>query len=472
MKPRRAGLARLLAGGALLLAVAAGATVHLVTGSTLALAAVLGWGLVAAAAALVFGRRLAGRLALLRTRLLEGPPAHAGAAADRASIKSAVRRQSREVALLADAVQRAEARALAREAELLRGSLELAAVLDAVTEGILQLDAGGRMVRANPSARALLGMGGGGIGQPITMHVKSAELRRLLGGAASEARSAEVAVGERRLLVSSRPLPGEGGAVVAFVDLTEVRRLEAVRRDFVANVSHELKTPLTSIRGYAETLLSDAALLPETQHQFLEVIHRNADRLHRIVEDLLDLSRLESGGWRPEAHELNAAELVRDVWSGFNERAAARRVAFVPPAAAVDVLADPGGLRQVLSNLLDNALRYSRDGGRIEVVIAPPQASVRGTHPLVTIEVRDDGAGIPTDALPRIFERFYRVDPSRSRADGGTGLGLAIVKHLVERMGGDVAAGSELGKGTTIRIRLPAAVLDDVPAAVPAALPM
>jgi two-component system, OmpR family, phosphate regulon sensor histidine kinase PhoR len=234
-----------------------------------------------------------------------------------------------------------------------------------------------------------------------------------------------------------------------------------VRRDFVANVSHELKTPLTSIRGYVETLMTDE-LPADVQRQFLEVVHKNAERLHRIVDDLLDLSRLESGGWRPELQDFNPREIAEDVWAGFRERAHRKNIHFAIVSHGQQVLADPDGLRQVLSNLFDNALRYTPDNGRISVHIAAPesdQAVPREEEPgLVTIEVRDTGTGIPHDALPRVFERFYRVDPARSRAEGGTGLGLSIVKHLVDRMGGDVSAASELGRGTTIRIRIPASV--------------
>jgi signal transduction histidine kinase len=275
-----------------------------------------------------------------------------------------------------------------------------------------------------------------------------------------------------------------------------VRRLESVRRDFVANVSHELKTPLTSIRGYVETLLADPDLPAELQRPFLEVVQKNAERLHHIVDDLLDLSRLESGGWRPELHDVNAIDVLQDVWSSCAERAGQKHITFVLPDSGFVVRADPGGLRQIFTNLLDNAVRYTPDGGRIEVrasstalngngrtphaptVVQPrdvpvarqrnaPVAEQRGApaerldapaaaSSYIVFEVRDTGAGMPSDAIPRIFERFYRVDPARSRADGGTGLGLSIVKHLVESMGGDVAAESELGKGTTIRFRLPA----------------
>jgi two-component system, OmpR family, phosphate regulon sensor histidine kinase PhoR len=372
-----------------------------------------------------------------------------------------------EAGALSSALARLAVRAAARESELQRGGAEIATLLDAISDGILQLDAEGRIVRANPAARALLRLLPASVGEPVALHVRHAELRRILErAAAGDAMEAvEVALEERRLFVSARQLPahdtGAAGAVVAFTDLTELRRLESVRREFVANVSHELKTPLTSIRGYVETLLTDD-LPPEMQRQFLDVVHKNADRLHHIVDDLLDLSRLESGGWRPELHDVNALDIVEDVWSSCAERAARRDVTFGAPNESLRVRADPGGLRQVLSNLLDNALRYTPDRGRVEVRTYRESAHANGNgtkeaSSFVVFEVRDTGSGIPSEALPRIFERFYRVDPARSRAEGGTGLGLSIVKHLVESMGGSVGAESELGRGTIIRFRLPAA---------------
>jgi two-component system, OmpR family, phosphate regulon sensor histidine kinase PhoR len=369
-----------------------------------------------------------------------------------------------ELAELASAIERLAAHVNAREARSAREASEVSVLLDTISEGILQLDRAGVIVRANPAAQTLLGLRSATPGQPVTSLIRHAELRRLLERAVAGETipAAEIALEEQRLIVSARPLDS-AGTVIAFMDLTQVRRLESVRRDFVANVSHELKTPLTSIRGYIETLLTDDSLPAEMQHQFLEVVQKNADRLHHIVDDLLDLSRLESGGWRPELHEVNALDVIQDVWSGCSERAERRGIRFVPPQQPLTVIADPGGLRQILTNLLDNAIRYSPDGGRIDVIAhaSPRNGNGRSrdhdNDDFVTFEVRDSGAGIPSDALARIFERFYRVDPARSRAEGGTGLGLSIVKHLVESMGGDVRAESELGKGTTIRFRLPAA---------------
>lgn len=427
------------------------------------IAALLSLGVILIGVAIVAGRAYAHSLNLLRQAVLARARGN-----DAATPRFAVG----ELSDLVSAVERLSAHVSTREAGIAREGAEVAVLLDAISEGILQIDSGGRVMRANPAARALLGLPHRAIGQPIATHIRHAELRRILerAVAGSAIPAAEIALDERRVIVSARPLTASGdprgGTVVAFVDLTEVRRLEGVRRDFVANVSHELKTPLTSIRGYVETLLADPDLPAELQRPFLEVVHKNAERLHHIVDDLLDLSRLESGGWRPELHDVNAIDVIQDVWSSCSERAERKRITFAAPAGGVVVRADPGGLRQVFSNLLDNAVRYTPDGGRIEVRATPaaPNGNGRTAHDAggaavkyIVFEVRDTGLGMPSDALPRIFERFYRVNPARSRADGGTGLGLSIVKHLVESMGGDVAAESELGKGTTIRFRLPAA---------------
>jgi len=291
--------------------------------------------------------------------------------------------------------------------------------------------------------------------------MRNLELREVVVNAAdgNPVPPTEIEIEGRQLLVSPHPLPRtqgrNTGAVVTVVDLTELRRLESVRRDFVANVSHELKTPLTSIRGYAETLLSED-MPREMQTQFLEVIHNNATRIHRIVDDLLDLSRLQSGGWQPDLHDVDPELLARDVWAGCS-RPVGKNIRFDVTGEPTLVRADPAGLRQVFSNLFDNAIRYTPDGGQVTTSIKPSREARAGKRGWVDIEVRDNGAGIPHDSLPRVFERFYRVDPARSRAEGGTGLGLSIVKHMIERMSGDVVAESEFGKGTAIKIRLPAA---------------
>ncbi|HUF05755.1 MAG TPA: ATP-binding protein [Candidatus Binatia bacterium] len=409
---------------------------------------------VGAAAALVFGMLLAyalgsfltDQLAALRLGTLERLRG-----TQRTPVRSAVRDMDALATSIDLLARELQDRAAGLEAERAR----LDTLLRAVNEGILHLDRNGRVVRANPAACALLGLPPDSIGAPAASVVRDAELRSLLrrAVAGNAIDTSEIALDGRRLLISATTLE-DGGAVLAIADLTALRRLEGVRRDFVANVSHELKTPLTSIRGYAETLLSDDHLDPESRRRFLEVIAKNATRLQHIVDDLLDLSRIESGGWRPNLHDVAAAPAVHDAWTGCSETATARAIAFDQVGDA-RVRADPDALRQILANLFDNAIRHTPEGGRITVAITRHSAADR--PPFVEFVVTDTGTGIPGDALPRIFERFYRVDPARSRAGGGTGLGLAIVRHMVETMGGDVTVESALGKGTTMRFRLPAA---------------
>lgn len=329
---------------------------------------------------------------------------------------------------------------------------ESAALVAAMIEGVLAADRRGRILTANPAARRLLGYGPDAP-LPDLQELFRARSAREIVRVVSEGGSvegAEVGIDGRTLLVSARPLP-TGGAILVLHDQTEVRRLEAVRRDFVANVSHELKTPLTSISGYAETLLADGAD-EATSRRFLGTIMDNARRMQRLVDDLLDLSRIESGRWQPALATIDLEDMAADAWSDFTSRAAEGGVAFkvrIDPDAAT-VTADPEGVRLVLRNLFDNALRYTPRGGTITL---RSRRDDGGT----ALQVVDTGSGIPREHLPRIFERFYRADPSRSRAEGGTGLGLAIVRHTVEAHGGRVWAESHLGEGTTISCWFPAA---------------
>lgn len=362
---------------------------------------------------------------------------------------------------IAHVLNEIEARVRTAEGEQRR----LLSLFETITEGIVEIGPGARLLRVNAAARILLRLPSSAEGQTAAALFRNVELRELVELAArgEPGVPAEIVIDNQQLLITPRVLPandreGSAGAVITVVDLSQIRRLETVRRDFVANVSHELKTPLTSIRGYTETLLSDE-MPRDLQRQFLEVIYKNATRIHRIVDDLLDLSRLQSGGWQPDMQSVDVGELAQDVWSSYEESADKKQIAFTVSGDLAVVRADPDGLRQVLSNLFDNAIRYTPEGGsvrvRLHAVANPGRAGG-----IFEIEVKDDGFGIPSDALPRIFERFFRVDPARSRAAGGTGLGLAIVKHLVESMSGEVIAESELGKGTTIRVRLGAAEAD------------
>jgi two-component system, OmpR family, phosphate regulon sensor histidine kinase PhoR len=363
---------------------------------------------------------------------------------------------------LKNAALRHEAELMRRTQEQARETADLKRLLNTVSEGLIQLDNAGRILQANPAALRFLGLPPKVRGQSLVSLIRHVELRGIIAEAtAGESVDAvEITMDERRLLISATPIPPEDmhakpSAAIAIADLTQLHRLEGIRRDFVANVSHELKTPLTSIHGYAETLLADVDVPVGTRRPFLEVIHRNAVRLQRIVDDLLDLSRIESGAWQPDLQVLDVGELVRDVWSSCADTAHSRSVSLTVIPTDTFVLADPHGLRQVFSNLFDNALRYTPDGGTIEVFARPSSETGAPGNGMVRIAVRDTGVGIPRDALGRIFERFYRVDPARSRADGGTGLGLSIVKHTMVNMNGDVTAESEPGKGTTVILTLP-----------------
>jgi two-component system, OmpR family, phosphate regulon sensor histidine kinase PhoR len=334
---------------------------------------------------------------------------------------------------------------------------ESAALVSAMVEGVVAADARGRILTANPAARRLLGYGPDATLPELQQLFRARSAREIVRmvGEGTSVEGGEVNIDGRTVLVSARPLPN-GGAVLVLHDQTEVRRLEAVRRDFVANVSHELKTPLTSISGYAETLLAER---PDeaTERRFLETIVANSHRMQRLVDDLLDLSRIESGRWQPALVAIDLEEMATEVWSDFTARAAERGVAFrieVGPGAGT-LLADAEGVRLVLRNLFDNALRYTPAGGSI---------TFRGVadEEGIALQVEDTGTGIPQEHLTRIFERFYRVDPSRSRAEGGTGLGLAIVRHTVEAHGGRVGAESQLGRGTTIACWFPGGDAVDV----------
>ena len=332
----------------------------------------------------------------------------------------------------------------ARFDSLRRKQAETEALVNAMVEGVLSCDANGRVVTANPGARRLLGYSAD---RPlpelqVLFHQKAAReaVDATLRGETVADR--EVALDERTCLFSARPLPG-GGAVLVLHDLTDLRRLETIRRDFVANVSHELKTPLTSISGYAETLLADHGDEP-TLRRFLETILVNARRMQQLVDDQLDLSRIEAGHWRPAPRLVLAEPALRDAWTAVDAPTRAKHQFSVAVAPGAETLyVDPEALRQVLANLYDNARRYTPAGGRITSAAAVDAGGIR-------VSVRDTGSGIGGEHLPRIFERFYRADPSRSRSEGGTGLGLAIVKHLVEAHGGRVWAESALGEGTTI----------------------
>ncbi|HKY36623.1 MAG TPA: ATP-binding protein [Polyangiaceae bacterium] len=348
------------------------------------------------------------------------------------------------------------AKGLSSTLKELRGERDrMAGILEGMQEGVLLLDAKRRIVVLNPALREMLLLPADAVGKPLLEVVRNAELRDLFAAAAAddEPTTQEVEIGSikpRRLLARVARMPGEARQLVAvFVDVTEVRRLESMRRDFVANVSHELRTPVTSIRSAAETLMDGAATDPAAAQAFIAIIDRNAQRLQSLVEDLLDLSRIESRGFRLSFEPIELKPIFSQVIGLFRERAGKKKVSLEERALGEvpKVRADRRALEHVLTNLIDNAVKYCGPGTHVWL-------AVHVSAEAVTINVSDDGPGIDERHLPRIFERFYRVDAGRSREVGGTGLGLSIVKHLVEAMGGSVSVESKLNSGTTFSFTL------------------
>lgn len=352
-----------------------------------------------------------------------------------------------EVGELATAFHRLAEQLEARLRALEADDALLRALTESLNEGTLALDASGQVVRMNERARHLLA-----VREPTPFpadrlprdRVLRSAIDAAIGGTVTE--GVELALHDRTVALTARPL-APGGAVLALFDLTPVRRLENVRRDFVANVSHELKTPLTVVRGFAETL-TDPTLPTEQRVQFARAIAANTRRMQRIVDDLLDLSRIESGGWLPAPAELDLRAFALDALSTVKGVADARGLALeIAVREAPVVFADPTALRQILANLVDNAVRHTAHGS-VTIFARPDDGGV-------LVGVRDTGSGIAPEHVSRVFERFYRADAGRSREEGGTGLGLAIVRHMVEAHGGRVRAHSTVGVGTTITAWFP-----------------
>ena len=316
---------------------------------------------------------------------------------------------------------------------------ELSTVFDRLDDGLAVIDQEGQIQRVNRAFETWVGRSEL-TGQRLASLFRDPENRVAIDSALQgTAASHETDLGNRTVLLSALPL--KSGALVDIRDLTRTRQMEGVRRDFVANVSHELKTPLTSMRGFAEAL-ADSGVDPETTRDFAGRILANTDRMQHLVDDLLDLARIESGAWRPEIEELRVRPLIDDAWASLQSGAERRGIRLEPDLPEdLKVRADREALFQVLSNLLDNAVRYAPDASPIRLTARPDDSGVR-------FEVADEGPGIPSAQLERVFERFYRVDAARSREAGGTGLGLSIVKHLVAAHGGEVGIDSALGEGT------------------------
>jgi len=334
------------------------------------------------------------------------------------------------------------------------------AILSSMVEGVLAVDSSLRVTFANASFSRVAGAPSPIPPQaPLVEIVRNPELREILShvlssGASVKQRLPLPGATERVFEVQAAPLTSgpSRGAIAILHDITDLERLERVRKDFVANVSHELRTPLTAIRGYAETLLEGALEDKENNRRFLEIIKAHSIRLNNIASDLLALSDLESGKARP-APEIVSMRAVAEAALRTVEAEARLRDVSVICGEMEDarVLGDRFQIEQALVNLLDNAVKFNRPAGEVFVQVTLPKAGQ------VRVSIADTGIGIPHEDMPRIFERFYRVDKARSREVGGTGLGLSIVKHIVERLNGTVSVESQLGKGSTFTVQLPTA---------------
>jgi two-component system phosphate regulon sensor histidine kinase PhoR len=353
-------------------------------------------------------------------------------------------------------------RVLAKTAESRR---ELEAMIDSMQDAVVAVDQAGRIQWTNQRMEKLLPASSVGgsirVGHALVQTIRDPEVLECVRSAleerlVTERRSTSLLPG-KIFEVAASPMPG-GGAVAVLHDITRIEQVERTQREFVANVSHELRTPLTSITGYVETLLDHEAGLSPQAREFLTTIHKNATRMNRLTEDLLVMARVESSEQELHPAPIRADALVRDAvqaMSGLVQDEEA--VLEIGQTTGCEVLADQDSIVQVLSNLIENGIKYgkSKGEGRSRVIVEAREVEEFGGG--VEFSVRDFGQGIPSEHLHRIFERFYRVDKARSRESGGTGLGLAIARHMVQTQGGSIKAESELNAGSTFLFTLPKA---------------
>lgn len=367
--------------------------------------------------------------------------------------------ESREqIEELAATIDRAQAALKTRVADLESSRNQLRTVLNSMVEGVIAVDGEQHVLLVNEAACRLFPIQeAAALGRPLYELIRSPQLQQWVSLALAEGEPVggemELKAPQPRILsVRAAGLPGRtiSGAVVVASDISQLRRLEQVRQEFVANASHELKTPLASIKACVETLLDGALEDTEIRVRFLQTVNEQTERLDRLVRDLLALTRIESRELRPDLHPVALGEIVELCVKRHVQSAERKGMQLVtrPSPESIRVLADEESLEQIFDNLIDNAVKYTNPGGSITVGWQAQNGRCR-------IDVADTGIGIPQVHLQRIFERFYRVDRARSRELGGTGLGLAIVKHLVQVLGGTVSVASQLGKGSTFTIELP-----------------
>jgi two-component system phosphate regulon sensor histidine kinase PhoR len=391
-----------------------------------------------------------------------------------------------EVGRVADAIDKTARRVEESFAAVRSSQRQLETLLNSMQDAVIAVSADGHVQWANQPMDRLVPQGAR-LQQPVEETIRDPDFLASVKEATAtrEVRTSRATsiVPGRAFDVTAAPLP-DGGAVAVLRDLTETERVEKTRRDFIANVSHELRTPLTSIQGYAETLLDSTPENTAPTREFLEIIRKNSARMSRLTEDLLTLARVESGETRFEMEPVPPAELLHDAEESFREIARTHGIDLQiqdlqnensqqedsPIQHLRSVLADREAIHQVFSNLIDNALKYgSKPGSQSASPSASPSASksgessarivlgARAVPHAVEFFVQDSGAGIASEHLPRLFERFYRVDKARSRESGGTGLGLAIAKHIMLAHGGSIRAESELAHGSTFLFTLPTA---------------
>jgi len=362
-----------------------------------------------------------------------------------------------ELDMLASSMNKMATALKERIAEIEEERAKAEAILDNMAEGAIAVDSDRRVQIVNPSAEKMFGISEKEARNKSLMEVVRAEKLHqmmeevMLGKSVVNGEVELVHHANRVLRANAVGITQEGGhirGVLVLHDVSEIRRLERMRQEFVANVSHELKTPLTSIKGFIETLLAGASRDPQRAERFLKLMQEDADRLKRLIDDILDLAGIESKDRPLRSSVLVLADEVRKVAEGLEQQLAEKQIDFKMELDVPPVVADPDKLRQVLINLLENGIKFNRERGQLKV-----SACALGAH--VNVIVEDSGIGIPSEEVSRIFERFYRVDKARSRKMGGTGLGLSIVKHIIEAHGGEVSCESVLGHGSRFIFSLP-----------------
>ncbi|MBA2743012.1 MAG: PAS domain-containing protein [Chthoniobacterales bacterium] len=367
-------------------------------------------------------------------------------------------RNAQEIGL---ALEEIHSRDREHAAKINEGEFSFRTIVATIPDGLLVIDTRRRVQSMNPQLLHLFEVGDVGAGAMLHDIIRDASVERAVSHTLTTGESSEIEIKVARgsdtlnVSVTSEPVHETGdvrGVVLLFRDVTRLKEADQVRRDFVANVSHELRTPLSIFRGYLETLLENPKQPPRELMRIFETMEKHSNRLNLLVEDVLSLARLEASDARLHLEEVKVAECLKAIARDWEKKFAAKQIRceLAVPDDLPPIRADEGRLQEVVYNLLENAVKYSREGGSIRVSATRENSSVR-------IGVSDDGIGIAARELPRVFERFYRVDKARSREVGGTGLGLSIVKHIAQLHGGVAEAQSKLGAGTTVSVLLPIA---------------